>query len=229
MTHDARRGESGNLFFYLFLVVVLFGSLTIAIAQSGRGSVTAIADEQTRLNATEIIDFSETVAKAVGTLRLRGTRLNELRFATSELPAVDYGAPGASPENEVFNPEGGAAVYRSPPSGALKTAGVEFAFLGGIEFEKIGTTCGTAACSDLIMLLPGINEGTCSSINRLASIDSIEETSILDTSSKFLGSMNYVSTVNEAALEGKAYGCFMYNDAVDANDVYYFYRILWAQ
>lgn len=225
-----RDNERGNLFFYLFLVVILFGALTFAIAQSGRGSATAVTDEQTRLNATEIIDFSETVAKATGLLRLRGTTLAQLRFATAELPAADYNpAPVADSVNKVFDPEGGGAIYRHPPSGALKTAGVEYAFLGGLEFAGIGTTCGTGACTDLAMVLPGITKSTCDSINRLASVDTTETTPILDLSSKFSGTMSYASTISGAALSGKAFGCFMYDDALDANDVYYFYRVLWTQ
>jgi hypothetical protein len=105
--------ESGNIFFYIFLGVALFGALTLAVSQGGRVSSSNLTREQMQLRATEIIDYSDTISKAVGTLRLRGVTLANLRFATPALSVTDYGDSTAIDQvNLVFHPNGGSAIYR---------------------------------------------------------------------------------------------------------------------
>lgn len=235
MRNDHRAGERGNLFFYIFMAVALFAGLTFAVSQGGRVSVQSLTREQARLQATEIIDYSDAMAKAVGTLRLRGTTLARLRFAHADLSTADYGNPATTdPLDMVFNPQGGGIIYRPPSPDMLATAGEHYAFLNKNEVEGFGQTCGTTGCSDLLMALRDIKTETCLVINNLGDItnpsDLPPEDADFDFTGKFQGSMDgppetLGDEASSAGLAGKAYGCFTNN--TDGKN--YFYRVLWAQ
>lgn len=225
-----RPSESGNVLFYIFIAVVLFGGLSFAVSQSGRGSLSQITQDRNRLAATEIIDYGDSLAKAVGTMRLRGTTLANLRFSHLDLPGASYDAPGTqAAENEVFNSEGGAMIYRRPPAGTTVTAGTDYAFLAGVAVQDIGTTCSTAPCADLVVAIPGITAEICDLINRTggntAKGDSIPVNADFNIAAKFKGTMAAPTLVNTAKLTGRLYGCL--TSTADATN--YYYRVLWAQ
>ncbi len=229
-----RNNESGNVFFYIFLGVALFGSLTYAVSQSGRGNVENITREQSRLRATEMIDFSDSVSKAVGTLRLRGVTLAQLRFAHSDLSTSDYGDPDTvDPANLVFHPDGGGIIYKDPAPDILATAGGQWEFLNQNQIEGFGTTCPAETCSDLILALPDIRTDVCQSINKLAGIsdpETLPSDTEFETTGKFKGTITGTPKIigdetSSATLNGKPFACFK-NDNDGKN---YFYRVLWAQ
>lgn len=221
-----RGSESGNVIFYIFLGIVLFGALSYAVAQSGRSSTGGVANDQNSLLASELIGFSDTMANAVGTLRLRGVTLPQLRFANASLSSSDYGAPDpANAENEVFDPAGGGAVYTAPPSEAV-TAASTWMFLSGTELKGAGTTCGTSSCTDIMMVAPNITAAVCTAVNNYAELGLKDAapptTSGFDLTDKFKGSMAYGGTIGDEAY-AKTFGC------LQDSGVYYFYRVLWTQ
>lgn len=229
-----RSNESGNVFFYIFLGVALFGALTYAVSQSGRGSVDNITREQSRLLATEIVDYSNAVSKAVGMMRLRGVTLAQLRFAHTALPVADYGNPDTiDPPHLVFHAEGGGVVYSAPPAEILSTPGQQWMFLVRNQIDGVGTTCPTAACSELIMAVGRIRDEVCSAINALAGIGdggTIPNHSRFIIDGKFNGAINGTPEVlgdesGSAVLNGKTYACLK----SDLDGRNYFYRVLWAQ
>lgn len=231
MTPDTQRG---NVFFYIFLAIALFGALGFAVSQGGRGSVQGATSEQNRLRATEIIDYADTVSKAVGILRLRGTTLATLRFSNDTLAAGDYGAPDpANALNEVFNGEGGGVIYRPGSADAISVAAEDYKFLSGNAVKGVGTTCTTATCSDIIMVLGHVKQEVCMTINALGGVDNPSgtppEDSALDLTDTFKGTMAYAQTIGDeagsAALDKKLYGCFKNS----ADGALYFYRVLWWQ
>lgn len=228
-----RSGESGNIFFYIFLGVILFGALSYAVSQSGRGSVESIAREQARLRATEIIDFSDAVSKAVGTMRLRGVSLAQLRFAHSALSISDYGnSTTIDPVNLVFNPAGGEVIYRDPTADMLVSPGGQWMFVTGNQVAGFGTDCATADCSDLLMVLGHLRGDICQAVNALAGIKnpaSMPEVAELNTGGKFQGTLadapKTIGTASSLILAAQSFGCFKNND----DNRHYFYRVLWAQ
>lgn len=229
-----RNRESGNVFFYIFLGVALFGALTYAVSQSGRGSVENITREQSRLRATEIIDFSDAVSKAVGTLRLRGVTLSQLRFAHSDLSLSDYGDPDTiDPANMVFHPDGGAIIYKDPSPDILVTPGEQWLFLNQNQIEGFGSTCPAETCSDLIMAIRDIRTDVCQIINKLAGFNNPEilpSDTEFETTGKFKGTITGTPEIigdetSSATLNGKPFACFKNDD--DGKN--YFYRVLWAQ
>lgn len=235
MHSENRSGERGNLFFYIFMAVALFAGLTFAVSQGGRVSVQNLTREQSRLQATEIIDYSDAIAKAVGTLRLRGTTLARLRFSHADLPTGDYGDPATTdPLDMVFHTQGGGIIYRAPSPTALATPGEIFAFLNQNEIQDFGQTCGAAGCADLVMALRDVKTEICMVINDLGDIANPSGAPPIDSdfnfTGKFLGSMagppeTLGNEASSAGLAGKSYGCFKNN--TDGKN--YFYRVLWAQ
>lgn len=222
MTTCTRSGERGNIIFYIFLGVALFGALSFAVSQSGRESGSSAASEQNRLRATEIIDYSDTVTKGVGMLRLRGTALSALRF----------GSAGTS-ENDVFAADGAAINYRRPSSDAVTTTGENYQFLTGNAVEGVGTTCATAACTEILMVLGNVKAGVCTTINQLGTINAPSfappADTAIDLTHPYSGVLNYTETIGDeslsAPLKAQLFGCFL-NDSDNAN---YFYRVLWSQ
>lgn len=227
--------ERGNLFFYIFIAVALFAALSMAISQSGRGSVESLTREQARLRATDIIDYSDAIAKAVGTLRLRGTTLANLRFSESDLSIADYGDPTTGdPINMVFKPEGGGIIYRAPDKDLVVSSGQQLMFLNKNEVDGFGDTCGAATCSDLLMVVGDIKPDVCLVINKLGGVVNrgghIPSDSKIDLTGKFQGAMVGVpetigNDTGSLQLSGKSFGCFESDD----NNKNYFYRVLWAQ
>lgn len=228
------NSQSGNLFFYIFMAVILFGALSFVVAQSGRGSVQSMAGEQARLNAIEIIDYSDAASKAVGTLRLRGTSLAQLRFSNAQLSAANYDPPNAAnARNEVFNAEGGGIVYRAPPRQATTVTTPGYDFIGNVAVRNIGTTCAASTCSELMMIVPNVNADVCRILNVLLNVhkrtDDLPVEAAFDATGFFKGAMAYTDQIGDeadsGALDGKSAGCF--EDS--GTSTHYFYRVLWAQ
>lgn len=226
-----RSAQSGNILFYIFFAVILFGGLSFAVSQSGRGSLSQISDERGRLAATEIIDYADTLAKAVGAMRLRGTTLETLRFSDAALPSADYDAPGTQDAtHEVFNTEGGNMIYRRPPVEASASGTAEhYAFLSAIAITDIGTNCAQESCADLVVVVPGLAASVCDQINILggntARGDPTPTTAVFNFAAKFRGTMAAPSVINHADLAGRLYGCVRHT----ADNQHYFYRVLWVQ
>lgn len=226
--------ESGNLFFYIFMAVILFASLTFVVAQGNRGSVEGLAAEQARLNATEIIDFGDAVARAVGTLRLRGTMLAQLRFSDAALTNAWYGAPDpANSIHHVFHADGGAIIYRNPPSAAITSGGANrYDFIGNIVAEGNGLDCLNAECADIMMIVPGISADVCRTANILLGVHdrntAVPEETTFTANGYFAGTPGYAGRIGAGVgslLAGRNAACFRDQDS----GLYYFYRVLWAQ
>ncbi len=228
---DMTKHQSGNVFFYIFLAVALFGALSYAVSQSGRGTVQSITNERDRLNATEVVDYTETMAKAVGTMRLRGVTADAISFAHADLAGA-YGIPGDNPEAELFHADGGGVVLRLPPDGIMSSS-QNFAFTGTTAVENVGTTCGAASCADLLAYLGGLTRDGCMTINTLLKIDNPsdeppEETAFATT--PYAGIFGYDQTIGAGSpLSGKLTGCFYIDQASPTPDDYYFYRVLIAR
>ena len=226
------HAQSGNLFFYIFLAIALFAALTFAVAQGNRGSVEDLANEQDELYAAEIIQYADTMSKAVALMRLRGVRTEQIRFAHANLPG-GYGVPNATPEAEIFNIDGGNMVYKAMPAPISGTS-MSFVFSGANAIDEVGTTCALATCSDLIMILRDIRSGVCAAINKLLDVtpnnQPIPNHSNVDDTTLYAGTFNVpAETIGDEAgsalLSGKSSGCFL----GDADNVYYFYQVLVAR
>lgn len=215
-----RQNESGNVFFYIFISIVLLAALSFAVSQGGRSSITQLTQDTRSLVASEIIGYADTVSKAVTQLRLRGTTLNELSFANEFLSAGEYGTYNNDPANEVFNPVGGAVIYSDPPGDATTTGSENWYFLADNEIENVGTTAGTAASADLIMAVLNVRQDVCTEINDLLGVGTAGAApptdNDIDSDTKFepialpASPMGYDETIGDedAVLDGQREACY---------------------
>lgn len=196
------NSQSGNVLFYILIAVSLLAALSFAVSQSGRGSAKQISDERARLLASEIIEYSNTIASAVSQLRLRGCKDTEISFENSIYTFYNYTNPNAPADQSchVFSPNGGAVHYTNAPKEIENIPGPtpdlqgRYVFLSGAEWVGNGTTCGTSACGELYMMVHYLSDKICLELNKLLGYDTI----LLDTSSgggAFNGTYNTISYV----------------------------------
>lgn len=236
--HDKRSGESGNIMVYILLGVSLLAALSFAVAQGSRSNIQAVTDERARLVATDLINYADTMEKAVTQLRLRGTRPEALSFAHPDLSDGDYGTYTTDSSDdtrydEVFNPAGGSVIYRPPPSDATISGSEDYMFLSHNEIQGVGTSCGAASCADLLMAVANLREKVCVHINELIGVNNSGGTppvqSAMDTASRFSGSFGYSQTIGtepgSSALFGQSEGCFYES----GGDRHIYYKVLLAR
>jgi hypothetical protein len=222
MNRSHRHAESGNVIFYIFLAVALFGALSFAVSQSGRDSGDSAVLQQNRLRATEIIDYGDTVARGVGMIRLRGTTLATLSFSSA-----------GTTENDVFGIDGGGINYRVPSSEVTTTGTENYQILTGNAVQGVGTTCTAPSCAELLLVLGKVKPAICTAIDQLAGINPPDFTppvdSAIDLAHPYTGTMAYGAKIGDEpssiALNAQMYGCLQN----DTDHAYYYYRVLWQQ
>jgi hypothetical protein len=224
------NSESGNILFYILIGVAMLAALSFAVTQGSRDSIQSVNADKQRLLATEIIDYGDTMQKAVAAIRLRGTPFASLSFAHPDLNAA-YGTPGAAPAHEIFNPAGGGVLYRPALADVMASGlGQPYIFSAGNEIQDVGTTCAADSCADLLLVLPGLKKDICSSINAIVGVDNPGGNPPEDNGADvalFAGTASYAQTLGDesAGLAGKTAGCF-YDKGATA---YTYYQVLQAR
>ncbi len=175
-THTPHRAaESGNVFFYIFVAIALLGALSFAVSQSSRQTGRGLDDDRAKLAASEIISYGDTVAKAVGQLRLRGIQPYQMSFAHGSAN-VTYGTYDTNPRFEIFNPQGGGVIFRAPPVLAGTGAPLVYNYTGAFAINRVGLTGCTlpasapAECSELLLTVQGLNKTVCQMANSLLGV-----------------------------------------------------------
>lgn len=237
------KNQSGNVLFIILIAVALFAALSYTIAQSGRGGTSALSREQAALQATEIIQYGNTIAQAVSQIRLRGYLDTEISFENSDESGY-VNANCMDDACEVFNVAGGGMTYIEPNENWLvdisslsKTGAYgEVYFMANADIDTVGTDCDDAAergCKDLLLLIPYIRKEICDQINAKLSIDDYASKNINNfdyaDSDKFTGSYgatNNASIGNGTSfLDNKLSGCISEWD----HPSYTFFQVLIAR
>ena len=227
------KNQSGNVLFYILIAVALLGALSFAVSESTRGTGD-ISEDRAKLYAGEIIDYANTLATAVGQLRLRSCAATEINFDNS-ITSTDYNN-GSAPSDDscdIFSPSGGALTYTAPTSDAMDSTASpdnEWHFYADNEIELIGTTNSAASGADLIIVLDELSEIVCRNINGLLGITDASTTPPNDTDigeTAFTGSFSYTRTIGDeaSALSGQSAACIQ--NTTDSK--YAFYKVLIAR
>lgn len=228
--------ESGNVLFYILIAVILLAALTYAVAQSGRGSVSQISEEKSKLLASEILEFANIMSNAVAQLRLRGVKDTDLCFDDPQWGGAAYNNPSCTDNTKkIFHLSGGGMTWKNAPAEAMDNTATPdnlWHIYGNNEVEEVGTTCGAAACADLILVTDELKESVCVQINELLGVDNPADVPPTDTSigtTRFIGSYAYTQTIGDesggAALVRKTGGCFENT----SNGKFTFYKVLVAR
>lgn len=137
---DDMRNDKGNVLFVIFIAVLLFGALSYAMTQSGRGT-TDIKDEEIDLAITEVLNYMASVRMAVDTLILTGacTEFTVRFWHQDRINAGNwqhYG-DGSNPKCQIFNPAGGGVPYKLRPK-ALGGFGADEYVVSGAGILGLG-------------------------------------------------------------------------------------------
>ena len=228
-----RNSERGSVLFYILIAVVLLAALSYAVAQSGRGSISAVNEEKSKLVAGEIMEYANAIGNAVAQLRLRGIKDTDLCFDDDNWGVLNYPNASCSDDTKkIFHLKGGGVTWRKAPAEAMDPAAAPdylWHIYGSNEIDEVGTTCGADSCDDLILVVDELSLQVCQQINESLHVTGPAAVPPGDTSldeARFTGVYNFQETigddVNGAELRGKTAGCFLNG----ATSKYVFYKVL---
>ncbi len=241
-----RDAERGNVLFYILIAVALLASLSVAISQGNRGSISKVNEEKARIYATEILEYANIVASATAQLRLRGCDDDEISLDNDVV--AGYTNAGAPADNSchIFHTGGGGVQWRNPETIWLDTTQSAETDYGNLFFPSTtciydvglnsATLCDTSGNDEeLLLVVPWLDVEVCRQINDLISIDNPSDNPPKDagnaweaTYDKFIGTYggdNEIGGVTYTELDGKIAGCFE-GTTVPAAGSYHFYKVL---
>lgn len=141
------RQENGNALFMVLVGIILFAALSITALEGSQNSAD-LKNEEVKLAATELIDYSRNLQAGYKRLRTINNCLPEnIEMTHDDWVGVTEGInPNAPADNscELFSEAGGKVIYR-PYGGQY--------FFGDVEFIGHGVMCDDAPCSELYHLI----------------------------------------------------------------------------
>lgn len=226
-----RRGESGNVFVFVILGVVLFAALMFIVSRGMNESPGTISDKKAKLAVSDILAYAQKVERAVSALQRRSVSENDLSFENPILAGYANAACSTG-TCKVFDTSGGGISYQKPDPDWLDLAvnpNRDWVFDHRDAFQDIGTTCAADSCVELSMILWPIKKDLCLAINDRLEIDNPGGAPPTDSDiagGQFTGSFSYNQTIGDEAggapLAGKRTGCV----TQDSNGVHFFYHVL---
>lgn len=227
------RTQAGNAVLFILIAVALFGGLAYTFMRGAKTGQGNLSIGQQKIYAGEMIDYANTVSKAIDKLRNRGCSENEISF---EYPALSGYVNGSTPADDsckVFNSSGGGITYQAPPVTCAPpkchaTLGMNWVFSSAVRINNIGT-----ANSELLMrmIIPPESKELCEYINDLSQVTNPSNEPPVSTTSTNIdsvaaGSFTNTSVVTSADIDGKYAGC--YRSHTSASD-FYFFKVLIAR
>ncbi len=143
--------------FMILLAVVLIGYLSVAVMNSSDSDSANIDSETLAVKTSQLRNYVGELERGIRYIQQNDTAEDDFRFAHADADS-DYGTPSTNPQNQLFHPSGGGALYRSPPSGI--NDGSMWEFYGGTAVPAIGSNL-----ADLTAVLPNVTQSFCDYIN----------------------------------------------------------------
>lgn len=225
--------QSGSVLFFILIAVALFAALSFVVANMLRGGEHGANRDTSRLAATELVEYSNTVRNAIRTMHIAGTAPESLCFDNANWGDNLYAADSCSDNaTRLFDPAGGGVAWQGPSRNV--NDGSPWLFTGVNGIEAIGSSCAAESCADLKMILPGVKREVCIMANELAGIPNPNGEPPVDAgydTTPFTGSFAATGTGNigdettSAGLSSQATGCFRATTGTGAGH-YHFYRVL---
>lgn len=239
-SHVNRCQEAGNALIFILIAAALFAALSFAVTQGMRGGVADVSAEKASASATELMTFGKAVEQGVQRMFVRGVSENDLCFDFDAYPGGDttYEHAGcADTANRVFHPDGGGVSYKSFAD-AIDFDIVSERFSGHNEVTGVGTTCGSATCSDLLYIIRmddtfGPSVEICKEINHGVGVTlaSPPTDTAVNTATPYTGSFGWGGVFFDAGqgpeLVGKQSGCIQ--ETSGGGDDYVFYHTILAR
>lgn len=220
--------ESGNIIFWILIMVVLLGALSAAVMQGTRTSSVSLNKEQSTLLTSEILTYARNIKTAVQTLRIDGCADTDLSF--DQTSVTGYNNPDAPSDNSchIYHTSGGGIRWEN----INPDIGGTYGFTGSETIPSLGTTE-----PELIFKWEGLSASVCSRINANLQLTNLSndppqtnaETCNLDTAGcKFTGTYSATDAIDNAAGEFDNVPTACYNEN-GAGTNYVFYHVLIAR
>lgn len=235
MEQNLKHSERGNALWFILVVIVLAGALTMIISRSSSDVDQSASTEQLRLKAGQMIRYAKSIELAIDQMKTRGISENAISFQ-NDTTATDYTNPSClSADCKIFDKGGGAVIFKTAPDGA--NDGSDWIFTGannvGSTAGPVGTTADGSG-NDLIIVLPKVGKALCKQINKETRLNTAgvipEESSALNIT-PFTGvypdSLVPVLAGDSLELDNKRAGCFKIT--ASSPEAFYFYSVLLAR
>lgn len=162
------NSEKGGAVFVILLGIALFAALVFVISKGSRDASNMDMREKNNLYASEIIAYGNAVRGAMDQMIMLkdipddNSDGNGFLFAAAGANS-EYGTVDDQPYTEIFNPRGGKIIYQKP-KGESCASGIEcvYDFTGQYEVEGAGKE----DKSELSMVVVGVSEDVCKSLNK---------------------------------------------------------------
>jgi hypothetical protein len=179
------QSQSGNVFLIILVGIVLFAALMFTFSRGVQQGTEGMAGREAELAASDIVTYGQQVQRGVERIIGRSISESDLSFANDA--DTNYVNPACA-DNRclVFNPEGGAIKWKTPPSGVNFTSADYFISANRVASTDGMTDIGTDE-RDLVILLP-VNANVCEAINGITSKLPIwSNVGTANTSTRFIG------------------------------------------
>ncbi|NCT40275.1 MAG: hypothetical protein GW778_01240 [Alphaproteobacteria bacterium] len=233
MPQNNQQSESGNVFVFILLGVVLFAALSLTVARGFRSTTTSsMSDRKADLAASEILDYAQRMERTVDKLRRKGCSENDISFEYEGTNAYTF---ATQEKCKVFSPDGGNLEpwkVRDELGGTKVYSSFRpFRINGSWKTRNAGTQN-----AELFLIIGMINKKVCESINNKLGIKrpdgELPKKGGSHIHPVFTGSFSYPSPSHyswehdETVLEGASSGCVNYEDRDPSNGLQLFYHAL---
>jgi hypothetical protein len=147
--------QSGNIFFFVLLAIVLIGLVTAALRQGSNDA--SIDNENLTVKTSQVRQYAAELERGVSFVLQNNISEVDIRFAHPDASS-DYGSIATDPTHQVFDKTGGGVEYRAAPSGI--NDGSAWEFYGANALPQVGSDS-----AELIAVLPNVTTAFCAKIN----------------------------------------------------------------
>lgn len=243
MKQTSFNAQTGNILILLLIAIALLAGLSMMVMRSGVLDADAVAPEQAKITAAQVMERARNVEQAVKNLLANGCSEQTLNFENPIVAGYANGNAPADDSCDVFKPAGGGLLWPDIPAQASTSGNwliIADNAVGGLTQTDDGT-CSSAGCIDPMIMLPNVPEAVCQQINILAGVTTGLTAPPVDAGNVNAAQKWVAMDALDAAsagtplldagnvLKGRPTGCFDPTnvDGVGAGaGVYYFYHVL---
>lgn len=221
--------QQGNVLFLILIAVALFAALSYAVTKSASGGGN-VGAETLRLRASQILQHVALVEMTMQRMMLiGGVDSTQFQFNKGNNPNC------TNDTCDLFAADGGGISYQDPENvwldQAIKDNYSDYRIWEyyTMKVQDVGTTCATADCTDLVIMLEATDPALCAEINKQVGIAGVPTgEDFVPGGGHFIGTFHNAAIIGDAtaSLAGQRTACFLESDGTPSH---IFYHVLLAR